>query len=153
MYNVKDICGTLYSSEPTTAGDLMQTILWSYNHIPYENLPFSYANIRSIMLDSLRNWGTYYDIDTNVLTHKQYNGDGNTEGKYCSIVTSDSEDMIRRWTQVFDLNLHDAAVSYTYLAAQTGNETYATIACRLWGYSRQLRVDEMRENARQYYSK
>ena len=148
MWNVKDFTGTLYTIHDTELGHLLQSVYWLDNqqwHEFYNIIPWEYHNIASIVAYDIKNWDGFYNLNTVPLV--------NPENDYCSVLTSgDGEKTVNQmaWSfmHIFDLQLHDAAVTYTYKAAHSNEwkeaEIYASIACSLWGYSRQLRVDANR---------
>ena len=162
---VENMCGTLYACDETTTENLMQTIIWCRNHIKYSQLPYPIANIMGLVNELIHEFYANADRSRPFLFHlrpmalQPYQGDGQYVGRYCSwMISEEWEDgnvaeMIRQWFIIFDLNLHDAAVTYTHkAAAETGNRAVdcARIACRLWTYSRQLRMDMHRFDWNQF---
>ena len=150
MWDIQDFTGTLYSQHPTTLGHLMQTVYWLDNQAWKEFstiLPWEYHNIANCVRHDIQQWAQWYNVKANPIVEDR--------DFYCSTITSEYENVYQAvWSfmQILDLQLHDAAVTYTFLAAESnGDETpkqYAEIACGLWGYSRQLRVDSQRESVK-----
>ena len=154
MWNIEDKTGTLYTQHETNLGHLNQHIKWLDNFDNRSNLPYPYSNICSVLETYMSQWREYYGIDVTCIVESN-------DDHYCSLMTSDkyesSDDLIWAWQCAFDLMLHDAAVTYVYKAAWTNPElkdgekllqAYAFISTQLWGLSRQLRVDMMREGMR-----
>jgi hypothetical protein len=152
MWNVKDLTGTLYTEHPTTLGHLVQTCYWLDNQVwtgMHNIIPYEYHNITGVLMIAIRQWEGAYSLNFALVT--------DPIDHYCSPLTSQDTDnpyqLAWRFMHSLDLQLHDAAVTYTYLAAEkTGKraEQYAAIACQLWGYSRQLRVDAQRQRVQDH---
>lgn len=147
-WNIKDICGTpRFLEQPTELGDLLQTIYWAENYLQWyqgNKLPFSDSNALSLVKQAIYNWRSEYGLEISPAISDDY----------VSSVTSESEDKMRHWRNIFDLNLHDSAFHYTMKAAESsGDEAkmYANIATTLWVYSRQLRVDRARESEKDLF--
>lgn len=157
-WDIEDICGTLYSKTPTTVNDLRQTLLWAENWLGYYQMPDAYRNMAGIVSNFLRtvNWDSKLNITAR--SFEPYGNDGNFEGVYCGWVTSekdggDKDRLFARWSQIFDLQLHDAAVTYMHMAAHEPDkdkkDLYLRLSFNFWVFSRQLRVDELRDQMRQ----
>jgi hypothetical protein len=146
MWNVTDRIGTLYTNHDTRIGHLLQTAYWLDNQQWKEFhgiIPWEYHNIINIVKGDIRNWDQWFNLNTEPID--------DPADHYCSVLTSGAYEnqyqMAWSFMHILDLQLHDAAATYTYLAAEkTGKraEQYAQIACNLWQYSRQLRVDAAR---------
>lgn len=151
MWDIKDFTGTLYTNHETELGHLMQTIYWLDNRQFsefHDILPWEYHNIADCLKSDMYNFNNWWEIIT--ITPIV-----NPDDDYCSVITSKFDNVYQGvWSfmQIFDLQLHDAAVTYTYKAANCTDleesGIYAQIACTLWGYSRQLRVDCQRDNVK-----
>jgi hypothetical protein len=147
VWDIQDFTGTQYTQYNTEIGHLLQSIYWLDNQQwqkIHAIIPWEYHNIVNVVKNDIYNWGKLFTIDISPIVSPIDN--------YCSTLTSDNarNDYQNAWSfmQIWDLQLHDAAVTYTYLAADTVDyheaNVYAIIACALWGYSRQLRVDATR---------
>lgn len=143
IWDIEDFIGTLYTNIDCDLGHLLQTIYWLDNqgYKDFFNLiPWEYHNIAEIIKNDTHRWRDYYDLNVSPTV--------NPIEHYCSILTSTSYEnqsqMAWSFMHIFDLVLHDTAVTMTYKAAKESSEVYAEIACNLWQYSRQLRVDANR---------
>lgn len=143
MWIIQDFTGTLYTQHNTMLGHLLQSIYWLDNQhftAVSDLVPWEYHNIANLVKDSINNFRSGYGIQTSPIVDPIDN--------YCSTLSIESarNGRVAAWTfiHIFDLQLHDAAVTYTHLAAKESSEVYAQIACTLWVYSRQLRVDAQR---------
>ena len=134
IWNTDNICGTVYyNTDCDVLGILLQSIYYHDNNMSNENHSnWEYLNIKSLVLNTLREYKNHMTIDPVVLEQRQY----------CSHLTNDMDNRVENWEMIFDFCLHDAAVYATHQAAKTNGreaEPYAQLACKLWQYSRQLR--------------
>lgn len=156
MWNIKNLTGTLYVQYETRLSNVLQHLYFYDNYLSWGHyVSWEYTNIAGIVRSNINHKYTSYGLNTTPQVSKL--------DHYCSQVSyndgDDKNKLGESWEFIFDLMLHDTAVTYIQLAAETdpavltetGNslaELYGYVAMDFYAMSRQLRIDVQRKQNR-----